>query len=190
VVEVSASANQFAGPIFAKIFWALDHNYAASWRDILVAVRQSVYDSTFGASGVSGNCFTPTGSRCGEPPPDPGTSHRYENTTSLPIPDNSTAGVSSTIEVPDALNVQTVTLELALTHTWVGDLRIVLEHDGVEAVIWDEAGGSQQNIQQSFEVEGFGGHAAAGTWTLRLADNASRDTGTLEHWALVVTAAE
>lgn len=186
VIEVSASANQFAGPVFAKIFYALEHDYNASWRDILIAVRQRVYDSTFGVSGASGNCFTPAGSRCVETPTDPATAHRYENATRAPIPDNSTAGVASTIEVPDAFDVQTVTVELALTHTWVGDLRVVLEHDGVEAVIWDNAGGSQQNIQQSFTVEGFAGQAAAGAWTLRIVDGAARDTGALERWALVI----
>lgn len=63
-VEVSVSANEFAGPILAKLVWALDHGYKASWKDILVAVRQRVGDSTFGVSGVRDNCFTPAGSRC------------------------------------------------------------------------------------------------------------------------------
>jgi hypothetical protein len=36
----------------------------ASWRDMLIAVRRSVGDSTFGVSGVRDNCYTPTGSRC------------------------------------------------------------------------------------------------------------------------------
>jgi hypothetical protein len=64
VVEVSAGANEFAGPFLAKMVWALDHGYRASWRDMLVSVRRSVGDSTFGVSGVRDNCFTPTGSRC------------------------------------------------------------------------------------------------------------------------------
>jgi hypothetical protein len=64
VVEVSAGANEFAGPFLAKMIWALDHGYRASWRDMLVAVRKSVGDSTFGVSGVRDNCFTPTGTRC------------------------------------------------------------------------------------------------------------------------------
>jgi len=63
-VEVSASANEFAAPILAKVVWALDHGFKASWKDILVAVRQRVGDSTFGVSGVRDNCFTPQGSRC------------------------------------------------------------------------------------------------------------------------------
>jgi hypothetical protein len=64
VVEVSASANEFAAPALAKIVWALDHGNKATWRQILLAVRKNVGDSTFGVSGVRDNCFTPTGSRC------------------------------------------------------------------------------------------------------------------------------
>ena len=64
VVEVSASANEFAAPALAKLVWGLDHGYRASWRSILLAVRNSVGDSTFGVSGVRANCFTPTGTRC------------------------------------------------------------------------------------------------------------------------------
>ncbi|HTJ46968.1 MAG TPA: hypothetical protein VL463_32920 [Kofleriaceae bacterium] len=64
VVEVSASANEFAGPALAKIVWAIDHGNKATWRSILVAVRGSVGDSTFGVSGVRDNCYTPSGSRC------------------------------------------------------------------------------------------------------------------------------
>ena len=64
VVEVSADANQIAGPVFAKIAWALSHNYRMSWRTLLVAIRNRVGDSTFGASGVRDNCFSPSGNLC------------------------------------------------------------------------------------------------------------------------------
>jgi len=59
VVEVSASANEFAAPALAKIVWALDHGNKASWRSILLAVRNSVGDSTFGVSGVRDNKYSP-----------------------------------------------------------------------------------------------------------------------------------
>jgi len=59
VVEVSATANEFAAPAIAKIVWALDHGYKATWRSILTAVRNSVGDSTFGVSGVRDNKFKP-----------------------------------------------------------------------------------------------------------------------------------
>lgn len=64
VVEVSASANEFAAPALAKLVWGLDHGYKVTWRQILLTVRTNVGDSTFGVSGVKDNCFTPTGSRC------------------------------------------------------------------------------------------------------------------------------
>lgn len=64
VVEVSADANEIAGPVFAKIDWALSHNNNANWRDILLAIRNRVGDSTFGASGVRDNCYAPQGSLC------------------------------------------------------------------------------------------------------------------------------
>lgn len=64
VVEVTASATEFAAPAVAKIVWGLDHGKRATWRSILLAVRNSVGDSTFGVSGVRDNCFTPSGSRC------------------------------------------------------------------------------------------------------------------------------
>jgi hypothetical protein len=59
VVEVSASANEFAAPAIAKMIWALDHGYKATWRSILLQVRNSVGDSTFGVSGVRQNVFKP-----------------------------------------------------------------------------------------------------------------------------------
>jgi hypothetical protein len=59
VVEVSATANDFAAPALAKMIWALENGYRASWRDILVTIRTAVGDSTFGVSGVRDNAFRP-----------------------------------------------------------------------------------------------------------------------------------
>jgi hypothetical protein len=64
VVEVTADANMYAGPFLAKLIWAIQNGYRASWRDVLLSVRRSVGDSTFGVSGVRDNCFSPYGSRC------------------------------------------------------------------------------------------------------------------------------
>lgn len=64
VIEVTASANEFAAPAIAKLVYGVQHNGRSSWRNILLTVRNNVGDSTFGVSGVRDNCFTPTGSRC------------------------------------------------------------------------------------------------------------------------------
>ena len=185
VVEVSANANDFAGPWLSKLIWSIGHGNSASWKDFLVAVRNRVGDSTFGASGVRDNCYTPTGSRC-VTPPDPGTTRRYDSGTPVPIPDNRTAGVSSVITVPDSLTARSITVDVQIAHTWIGDLRIVLEHGGTQATLWDRAGGSTRDIRRTFAPTSFNGAAARGDWTLHVYDLAAADTGTLERWSLVV----
>lgn len=190
VVEVTANAVMFAGPAMAKIFQGLENGYKTSWRDILVAVRQGVGDSTFGASGVRDNCFTPTGSRCGggggEEPVENPDEKRYESATPVAIPDNKATGAKSIIKVPDTFTVKTVSVEVNLTHSYVGDLKIVLKKGRKSATVWANEGGSQQNIEASFDLGGFSGVAAKGDWTLTVVDNAAQDTGTLNAWSLTL----
>lgn len=59
VVEVTADANMFAGPAVAKLVWGIEHGNRASWRSVLMTVRNAVGDSTFGVSGVRDNRFKP-----------------------------------------------------------------------------------------------------------------------------------
>ena len=63
VIEVSVTADMI-GPAIAKLMWSIEHRNQSSWRSVLLQIRNSVGDSTFGVSGVRGNCFTPSGSRC------------------------------------------------------------------------------------------------------------------------------
>jgi hypothetical protein len=187
VVEVSADANEYAAPFLAKVVWALDNGYNASWTDLLAVIRREVGDSTFGVSGVRENCFSPTGSLCGTTPPPPppaGDTRTYESTTPVAIPDDDPAGITSVIVVPDAVTPRTVTVELDVTHTYAGDLRITLSHGGTEAVLWDRAGGANDDVRQSFPLDAFAGRPAAGDWTLLIVDDAARDVGTLNRWTL------
>ena len=129
------------------------------------------------------NCFSPAGSLCaggggGEE------ARRYENAAGLPIPDNDAAGVASTIDVPDEFTAGTVIVELEVTHSFVGDLEIALEHGGRTVAVWSQQGGSDHDIRQSFALEDFAGAAARGPWTLRVRDTAAQDSGTLGKWAL------
>ena len=187
VVEVSAGANEFAGPILAKIAWALDHNYDVTWKELLQAVRKRVGDSTFGVSGVRENCFSPNGPICGAPASDPAKTRRFDGEGGAKIPDNEPSGVVRKIDIDDDFTPTAVTLELGVKHTWVGDLKITLEHDGTEVVVFDHADSSGQGIDQSFTLKAFAGKPAKGRWTLLLVDDAARDEGTLEHWSLVFT---
>jgi hypothetical protein len=185
VVEVSASANYYAAPFLAKIVWALENGYNASWKDLLEVIRRKVGDSTFGASGVRENCFSPSGPMC-TPDVEPGETRTYESTNPVSIPDNDPAGATSLIVVPEELTAVSVSVQVDVTHTWIGDLRITVEHDGTEAVIWNNTGDSAQNISQTFPLEAFAGRPAAGDWTLKIIDSAAQDQGTLNRWAVIV----
>ncbi|MDY0001984.1 MAG: proprotein convertase P-domain-containing protein [Polyangia bacterium] len=187
VVEVSADANQYAGPFLAKLLWAIENGNKVSWKDYLIAIRNRVGDSTFGASGVRDNCYSPNGSLC-TPPVDPSGNHEYASTQAVPIPDDDDAGAASVISVPDSFTLGAVSVTLDVTHTWVGDLRITLEHGGTTVVLWDNEGGSAHDIQKTFTPEAFNGAPAQGDWTLKIVDSAGADTGTLQSWSIVLEA--
>lgn len=74
---------------------------------------------------------------CTTGPPVPVTTN-YSSTpgTAIDPPTTSTA----VITVPDTYNAQDVNLNLNITHTWVGDLNISLEHNGTVVLITDQIG--------------------------------------------------
>jgi len=188
VIEVSAPANDYAGPFLGKLLVALDNGYRVSWKDILGAVRSRVGDSTFGMSGVTENCFSPGGgSLCGgDPVVDPDL-HTWDATPDLAIPDDDETGVSARITVDDDLTIDTLSVHLDIPHTYVGDLYVVLEKDGVEVVVWDRDGANGRDLDEVVRVDGFAGTSTRGTWTLTVSDRASYDTGVLRAWSLSAT---
>ena len=112
----------------------------------------------------------------------------YENTDPVSIPDNDANGIVSTIEVTDDVTVFGVTADVNITHTWIGDLIVSLTSpDGTEAVLHNRSGGSADDLVETYELSGFNGEMALGTWTLKVSDNAGADTGTLNSWGLVIT---
>ncbi|MBM4396180.1 MAG: proprotein convertase P-domain-containing protein [Deltaproteobacteria bacterium] len=183
VIEVSVGANEFAGPVLAKIAWALDHNFDASWKDLVQAVRKRVRDSTFGVSGVRDNCFSPAGPICGVEP-DPAKTKRFEDAAATEIPDAEPTGVVRKIDVEEEFTPRTVALDLEVAHAWIGDLKVSVEHDGVEVVVWDHAGSSGHGISQTFTLTDFANKPAKGRWTLLVVDDAAKDAGTLKKWSL------
>ncbi len=80
------------------------------------------------------------------------------------IPDNTPAGLSRTITIVDAGTIDDLDVSLDVTHSWVGDIIVTLEHDGTTVVLLDQAGVpastfgcSMNNISAVFD------DAAAGT---------------------------
>jgi len=110
----------------------------------------------------------------------------YTSSTPFPIPDNDTAGIRSTIEVPDSGAIQALSVSVSVTHSYRGDLRVVLLRDGREVVLHDREGGGADDIAETYAVDDFDGEDMAGTWTLVVSDHANLDTGTLESWSLEI----
>jgi subtilisin-like proprotein convertase family protein len=111
----------------------------------------------------------------------------YENTTPFPIPDNEPTGIRSEITVPDGGTIMALSVTASITHTYRGDLRVVLVRDGREVVLHDREGGGEDDLSQTWSVDDFNGDDGAGTWTLSVSDHAGADTGTLESWSIEIT---
>ncbi|GLW35898.1 M4 family metallopeptidase [Actinoplanes regularis] len=106
------------------------------------------------------------------------------NGTDVTIPDNTT--VQSTIEVADCLTTPsaTSTVEVHIVHTYIGDLVVsLIAPDGSAYVLHNRAGGGTDNIDQTYTVN-LSGETARGTWTLRVQDAATIDTGRIDSWTL------
>ncbi|MBB5874669.1 Zn-dependent metalloprotease/subtilisin-like proprotein convertase family protein [Allocatelliglobosispora scoriae] len=106
------------------------------------------------------------------------------NPADVPIPDNTT--VNSTIVLSgcpgNASPTSTVTVEIV--HTYIGDLVVTLvAPDGSLYVLHNRTGGATDNINQSYTLN-LSPELRNGTWTLRVQDAATSDTGYINSWAL------
>ncbi|MCB9548301.1 MAG: proprotein convertase P-domain-containing protein [Myxococcales bacterium] len=106
------------------------------------------------------------------------------NDLPLDIPDNDPTGVVSTVvsDAPGIIRAAEVTVDI--THTYRGDLKVVLAKDGSPVVLADQEGGSADDLKKTFTIHEFDGQAAAGTWTLTVVDSAGQDVGTINAWSV------
>ncbi|MCX4541205.1 M4 family metallopeptidase [Streptomyces sp. NBC_01565] len=107
----------------------------------------------------------------------------FENTNDYQIADNAT--VESPIAVTRTGNApSTLKVDVNIVHTYVGDLKVdLVAPDGTVYNLRNRTGGSADNIVQSFTVNASS-EVAQGTWKLRVADQASLDTGYINSWKL------
>ncbi len=89
------------------------------------------------------------------------TMSNYCDAPALAIPDNDANGISSTITVPTNNTIDDLDIDIDLSHTWVGDVIITIEHLGVTATILDRPGFtgtgngcSEDDIDAVFDDEG------------------------------------
>jgi Zn-dependent metalloprotease len=110
----------------------------------------------------------------------------YESNTQVAIPDNGPA-VTSAITVSGRSGNAPGNLQVSvdITHTWRGDLVIDLVGPSGTAYRLKNfsSSDSADNVKQTYTVNASA-EPANGTWTLRVQDQATYDTGTINGWKL------
>jgi len=103
-----------------------------------------------------------------------------------PIPDLNTTGVSRSFTFTDELRIETVEVVLNATHTYRGDLNIVLTSpDGTRSILAEPHGDSGNNYNNwTFTSVRHWGELSAGTWTLTVSDPVAIDVGTWNSWRI------
>ena len=115
-----------------------------------------------------------------------------------------------TITVPgtDTGNATDVNVQIDITHTWIGDLDILITHPGGTFVeLWGQSCGNDDDMSVLFDdgagppvcasptvgtydpfnpLSAFNGMSAIGDWTITVTDNVGGDTGTLDLWSLII----
>jgi len=135
--------------------------------------------------------------------------------TPLAIPDNTPAGVASTVVATSLYDVIDVNVLVNITHTYTGDLDLFLiGPDGTSVELSSDNGSSGNNFTNtlfdddaatsvtsgtapftgSYQPEQplsvLNGLPASGSWVFKAVDDAGIDTGTIDSWQLQLTVNE
>lgn len=120
-----------------------------------------------------------------------------EASPNLPIPDNSPAGVSSTLNINRAGSIAGLRVSVDIEHPYIGDLRVLLTApDNQRITLHSRSGGSADNIKKTYDpattpdLANLIGVGAKGVWMLTVVDQAAADIGSLRSWKLSLTLAE
>lgn len=108
----------------------------------------------------------------------------YTNSDNYAIPDNNTTGIYSPITSTESGTAGSVTVDVSIVHTYIGDLIVdLVAPNGAVANLHNRTGGSADDLQQTYTVN-LGSAPAAGEWRLRVRDRARQDTGYIDSWTL------
>lgn len=132
------------------------------------------------------------------------------NSTDVPvtIPEDQATTVSSALTIGEDFSIQSATVTLDISHSWVNDLAVkLISPNGTEVVLFSNECGDADNVSATFTDAGdnlncsgtpvisglvkpevllstLNGESSAGTWTLEVADNFDQDGGTINSWSL------
>lgn len=160
-----------------------------TWFNIIAAMNKHAMDAwhrhgtetheIMGVSGVKNNKYDPEAGGGGG-------GARYESRPGLAIPDDDPAGASDEITATEPVTPARITVAVDISHSYIGDLRVVLVREDTEVVLHDRDGGWQKNLVREYEVTdpSLLGRDASGSWRLVVTDEVQMDTGTLNAWSI------
>ena len=102
------------------------------------------------------------------------------------IPDNSSAGVNSTVYINDAGDIHQLSITVNVDHTWRGDLKLKLTSPAGTSVTFldPSSNDSDDDVTGTYLLGDFDGEDINGTWTFNVSDHARYDTGSIQAWSL------
>ncbi|MFN8485557.1 MAG: S8 family serine peptidase [Anaerolineae bacterium] len=99
------------------------------------------------------------------------------------VPDNSST--TSSIFLTQDMTVNSLSVDLSISHPFVGDLRVTLRcPSGTTVTLRDRTGDDRLDVIGVFPVTTCNGQSAKGEWRLTVSDGQASHTGTLNFWAL------
>ncbi len=108
--------------------------------------------------------------------------------TDRAIPDNGSVDSSAYVDAPIGAKVDGVEVSWTFDHSYQSDLEIrLIAPDGSTALLRNNEGGSASGtVTQRLYTSALDHATANGTWTLRVSDTVSLDTGTLRDFQVTV----
>jgi subtilisin-like proprotein convertase family protein len=125
---------------------------------------------------------------CGDPRPR-GEQTLFQSVEhALPIPENNSAGITSTLTITDPRAIERISVRVDITHPVRGDLRIdLIAPDGTTVLLQNASFERTADIHAIYgPFDALNGHSAAGVWKLVVRDLRALDAGTLQSWGLLL----
>lgn len=112
------------------------------------------------------------------------------------IPDNLQGGIERSLTVSETGRLDSINVELDITHTYIGDLVVeLISPDNTSVLLHNRLGGSVDNIIKTYtmtntsSLQNLRGDSISGDWKLHVSDHEGADQGKLNRWALKLTIA-
>jgi M6 family metalloprotease-like protein len=111
----------------------------------------------------------------------------------LIIPDKDPKGIRSCIPITQAGKLMSLEVNVEISHTYRGDLKVSLEAPGGETVVLhSKKGGDLNNLSLNLNSDSFAplaelkGKPIEGDWTLHVSDLLKDDVGRLDSWGVTI----